>query len=255
MKSACEERVERSSRMASVTETLVMLHGFSGTRHAWDGVSARLDLQRYRPLALDLPGHGEAIAADAPISFESCVAAVLATSPPRFALCGYSLGGRVALHVALAAPGRVSRLVLVSCSPGIEDEIERAERRVSDERWASELESAPFEQFIDRWRTQPLFVEDPPAAGELAREDQRRNDPHALAAVMRGIGTGGMTPLWTRLGELKMPTTFVAGARDAKFRAIGERVVAALPDAKLVVIPGGHGLPLESPAELAEAID
>jgi 2-succinyl-6-hydroxy-2,4-cyclohexadiene-1-carboxylate synthase len=241
--------------MAGVTETLVMLHGFSGTRHAWDGVSARLDLQRYRPLALDLPGHGEATAAHAPISFESCVAAVLAASPQRFALCGYSLGGRVALHVALAAPERVSRLVLVSCSPGIEDEIERAERRASDERLAGELESTPFEQFIEKWRTQPLFVDDPPRVGELAREDQRRNDPRALAAVMRAIGTGEMTPLWRRLGELRMPTTFVAGARDAKFRAIGERIVAAVPDAELVVIPGGHGLPLESPAELAEAID
>ncbi len=232
-----------------------MLHGFSGTRHAWDGVSARLDLQRYRPLALDLPGHGEAIVADAPISFDSCVAAVLAASPPRFALCGYSLGGRVALHVALAAPERVSRLVLVSCSPGIEEEVGRAERRASDARLAGELETTPFEQFIDKWRTQPLFAGDPPAVDELAREDQRRNDPHALAAVMRGIGAGEMTPLWGRLGELKMPATFVAGARDAKFRAIGERVVAALADAQLVVISGGHALPLESPDELVEAID
>jgi 2-succinyl-6-hydroxy-2,4-cyclohexadiene-1-carboxylate synthase len=239
--------------MAGVTETVVMLHGFSGTRHAWDRVSARLDHERYRPLALDLPGHGGATAV-APISFESCVAAVLAASPERFVLCGYSLGGRVALHVALAVPERVSRLALVSCSPGIEDEGERAARRAADRRLADELEDVPFDDFIERWRTQPLFADDPPAVGALAREDQRRNDPHALAAVLRGIGTGEMAPLWTRLGELKMPTTFVAGLRDAKFRAIGERIVAALPEAEFVVIPGGHVLPLESPAELAGAI-
>jgi 2-succinyl-6-hydroxy-2,4-cyclohexadiene-1-carboxylate synthase len=238
-----------------VSETLVLLHGFSGTRRAWDGVVARLDSERYRPLALDLPGHGEASAVAGPITFDSCVDAVLAAAPERFTLCGYSLGGRVALHLALAAPDRVSRLVLVSCSAGIEDDAERAARRASDERLAAELESIPFEQFIEKWRTQPLFADDPADVGERAREDQRRNDPFALAKVMRGLGTGEMTPLWDRLGELRMPRTFVAGERDAKFRAIGERIVGLMPDADFVVIPGGHALALESPEELARAID
>jgi 2-succinyl-6-hydroxy-2,4-cyclohexadiene-1-carboxylate synthase len=238
-----------------VSETLVLLHGFSGTRHAWDGVAERIDAERYRPLALDLPGHGDAGAVAGPITFDSCVAAVLAAAPERFALCGYSLGGRVALHVALAAPERISRLVLVSCSAGIEDDAERAARRASDERLAAELESIPFEQFIEKWRTQPLFADDPADVGERAREDQRRNDPLALAKAMRGLGTGEMTPLWDRLGELQMPSTFVAGERDAKFRGIGERIVRLMPDAELAVIPGGHVLPLESPRELTGVID
>jgi 2-succinyl-6-hydroxy-2,4-cyclohexadiene-1-carboxylate synthase len=232
-----------------------MLHGFGGTRHAWDGVSARLDTTRYRPLALDLPGHGQAASQAQPITFERCVEAVLAASPERFALCGYSLGGRIALHVALAAPERVTRLVLVSCSPGIEDDDERATRRAADHVHADELEAIPFEQFIERWRTQPLFADDPPDISALAREDQRRNDPQALAAVMRGIGTGEMAPLWRRLGELKMPSTFVAGERDTKFQAIGARMVGLMPHADFVVIPGGHALALESPDALAAVID
>ena len=77
-----------------------------------------LDPERYRPLALDLPGHGEAADARGPITFAGCVEQVLARGPERFALCGYSLGGRVALHVALAAPERVSRLVLIVRQPG-----------------------------------------------------------------------------------------------------------------------------------------
>jgi 2-succinyl-6-hydroxy-2,4-cyclohexadiene-1-carboxylate synthase len=237
-----------------VAETLVLLHGFSGTRRAWDGLVARLDGERYRPLALDLPGHGQSRASDGPITFDTCVSAVLAASPERFALCGYSLGGRVALHVALAAPQRISRLVLVSCSPGIEDDAERAQRRAADRRLAEQLEAIPFEQFIEKWRTQPLFAEDPPEVGERAREDQRRNDPIALAKVMRGLGTGEMASLWGRLAELQMPTTFIAGERDLKFRAIGERVVASIANAQLIVIPGGHGLPLESAGELAAAL-
>jgi 2-succinyl-6-hydroxy-2,4-cyclohexadiene-1-carboxylate synthase len=228
-----------------------MLHGFSGTRRAWDDVSARLDPERYMPLALDLPGHGQASAQPGPITFASCVEAVLKASPERFALCGYSLGGRIALHVALAAPARISRLVLVSCSPGIEDDGRRAERRTADLVLADELERIPFEQFIDKWRSQPLFAEDPPDVAERAREDQRRNEPHALAQAMRGLGTGEMAPLWARLAELTMPVTVVVGERDAKFRALGERMARLMPQADLVVITGGHGLPLENPRELA----
>jgi 2-succinyl-6-hydroxy-2,4-cyclohexadiene-1-carboxylate synthase len=238
-----------------VPESLVLLHGFGGTRHAWDRVVTQLRPERYLPVALDLPGHGDAAEPRGPIAFDSCVAEVLAQSPRRFVLCGYSLGGRVALHVALATPERVRRLVLVSSSAGIEDPDERAQRRAADRRLADELERSPFEQFIERWRTQPLFADDPPDIAALAREDQRRNRPGALAAALRGLGTGEMPPLWDRLGELEMPVTVVAGERDVKFRALGQRMVGLIPDAQLVVIPGGHGLPLESPIELGRLLD
>lgn len=238
-----------------MSESVVLLHGFSGTSRAWDGVIERLDGERYRALALDLPGHGSRAEDPRPITFQACVERVLASAPERFVLCGYSLGGRVALHVALAAPERVRRLVLVACDPGIEDERERAARRQADERLARALEGEPFEDFIERWRTQPLFAQDPPEVGRLAREDQRRNDPLALAAVMRGLGTGTMEPLWGRLGELAMPVTFLAGERDRKFTAIGERVRRECPDCRLIVVRGGHGLPLENPSEVVAALD
>jgi 2-succinyl-6-hydroxy-2,4-cyclohexadiene-1-carboxylate synthase len=237
-----------------VPENVVLLHGFSCTRRAWDGVVAALDPERYRPLALDLPGHGAAADASRPITFAGCVAAVLAEAPERFTLCGYSLGGRVALHVALAAPERVRRLVLVSASAGIEDPAERAARREADGALARELEEGPFEEFVERWRTQPLFAAEPPAAGALAREDQRRNRPHALAAALRGIGTGEMAPLWDRLGALTMPVTVLVGERDAKYRALGARMVGLMADGELRVLPGGHGLALENPQDVAGAL-
>lgn len=235
-------------------ETVVLLHGFGGTRRAWDEVAALLPAERYRPLALDLPGHGEAAAAR-PVTFAGCVEHVLARAPARFVLCGYSQGGRIALHVALAAPERVRRLVLVATGAGIEDDAERARRRDSDHELAADLERRPYEEFIERWRTQPLFASDPPAVGALARADQRRNRPEALAAVLRGIGAGEMRPLWGRLGELAMPVTVLVGERDAKFQALARRLAEQLPDARLLVVPGGHGLPLENPAAVARALE
>lgn len=243
------------NRIGGVPENLVLLHGFGGTHRAWDGVVEMLDRERYRPLPLDLPGHGARVDAPRPISFADCVAEVLAVSPARFTLCGYSLGGRVALHVALAAPERVARLVLIGVNPGIEDAGERAARGRSDRALADDLERGPYEQFIERWRTQPLFAADPPEVGALAREDQRRNRPDALAAVMRGLGTGEMQPLWDRLPELTMPAAVLVGERDTKFVALGRRMVELLPAGELIVVPGGHGLPLENPAAVAAVVD
>jgi len=236
-----------------VSENLVLLHGFGSTHRAWDGVVDRVDVQRYNPLALDLPGHGRAADAERPITFAGCVSAVLEQSPERFVLCGYSMGGRIALHLALADPGRVARLLLVSCTPGIEDPVERAARRAADRRLAEELEREPYEDFIERWRTQPLFAGEPAGVGALAREDQRRNRPEAMAAVLRGIGTGEMEPLWERLSELEMAVTVLAGDRDERYSAIARRMAEQLPDGRASVIAGGHGLPLENPEGVARA--
>ncbi|HEX5225720.1 MAG TPA: alpha/beta fold hydrolase [Solirubrobacteraceae bacterium] len=236
-------------------ETLVLLHGFGGTRRAWDGVCDQIERERYRPLALDLPGHGRMAGCGRPITFDACVQHVLAAAPERFVLCGYSLGGRVALHVALAAPERVLALALVSCSPGIEDPGERAARLARDDALADELESASFEAWIERWRSQPVFAGEPEPVRRRAGEDQRRNDPLALAAALRGLSVGAMAPLWGRLPELSMPTSVIVGERDAKFRALGERTAREVPGSAYVVISGGHGLPLESPAELARALE
>ncbi|MEY2532455.1 MAG: 2-succinyl-6-hydroxy-2,4-cyclohexadiene-carboxylate synthase [bacterium] len=237
-----------------MAETVVLLHGFAGTRHGWDLVADRLDAERYRPVALDLRGHGDARDAR-PVSFGGCAADVAAAAPERFVLCGYSLGGRVALHVALAHPERVSRLVLVASTAGIEDAVQRDERRAADERLAADVEDGTIEDFADRWMRQPLFAGTPAAAARHWQADLLRNDPAALAAVLRGVGAGAMTPLWDRLGELQMPATIIAGERDGRYTAIGRRLAAALPAARLLVVPGaGHGLPREAPQAVAAAI-
>jgi 2-succinyl-6-hydroxy-2,4-cyclohexadiene-1-carboxylate synthase len=237
-----------------MAETVVLLHGFAGTRHGWDLVADRLDRERYRPLALDLRGHGDA-RARRPVTFAGCAADVLAAAPERFVLCGYSLGGRIALHVALAQPERVERLVLVASTAGIEDPALRAERRAADDELAAEVEQGTPEAFAERWMRQPLFAGTPSQAARRWRDDLLRNDPVSLADVLRGVGAGAMEPLWDRLRELRMPVTIIAGERDGRYAAIGRRLAATLPDARLLVVPGaGHGLPREAPQAVAAAI-
>ncbi len=235
-------------------ETVVLLHGFGGTGRAWDPVAARLDRERYRALAPDLRGHGTA-AARRPVSFAGCVEDVVGLLAHPCTLGGYSMGGRIALHVALAAPERVSRLVLVATTAGLEAERERAARRAADAELAVATEQATIEEFAERWMAQPLFAGTPPEAAARWRADLLDNEPTALAAALRGIGTGAMRPLWDRLGELTMPAVVLAGERDERFVTLGERLAAALPRGELVVVPrAGHGLLREDPSAVAAVL-
>jgi 2-succinyl-6-hydroxy-2,4-cyclohexadiene-1-carboxylate synthase len=231
-----------------------MLHGFGGTGRAFDGVISALSSERYTPTAIDLPGHGSRSAVTEPITYERCVDLVLAQSPERFVLCGYSMGGRIALRTALAAPERVSRLVLVSATAGIDTQADRDERARADERLAAQIESEPMERFVERWRSQPMFADEPARVRELASADHRRNTTAGIAAALRGIGSGVMPPLWERLHELTMPVIVLAGERDAKYRDLGQRIAGAVPRGELRVVAGGHGLLLESPEAVACAI-
>jgi 2-succinyl-6-hydroxy-2,4-cyclohexadiene-1-carboxylate synthase len=233
--------------------TLVLLHGFTNTGVSWSGVVAALP-QRYRPLTPDIRGHGAA-SQMRPVSLASVIADVSAVVDGPFELAGYSMGGRLALHVALALPGRVGRLVLVGASPGLDDAGERAARRAADEALAAQVETMTIEQFARRWARTPALADQPPEVQAAVHAQRLRNTPAGLASALRALGTGALPSLWERLGELTIPVDLVVGERDAKFRATAERMAAALPDARLAVVPGaGHAVHLEAPAAVAEII-
>jgi 2-succinyl-6-hydroxy-2,4-cyclohexadiene-1-carboxylate synthase len=214
---------------------LVLLHGFAGTGRAWDPVLSELG--------------------ETPYLAPTIGAAVPELPAEPVALTGYSMGGRIALHMALAEPDRVERLVLVSTTAGMEGEEPRRRRRQADEELAARIEAGTIEEFADAWMAQPIFDGTPPPAAALWREDLLRNDPATVAAQLRAFGAGVMEPVWERLHELTMPVDVVAGERDLKYCAIAERLVAGLSDARLHVIPGaGHGLPREAAWDVSRVV-
>ncbi len=232
---------------------VVFLHGFTHTGASWDPVLAALG-ERYRgALAPDIRGHGRASAV-VPVALEAVVSDVAAISTGPFDLVGYSMGGRIALHVALTLPERVQRLILIGASPGLEDGLERVARREADERLADEFEAlGTIEEVVVLWEARASDV----LAGqpETVRVDRLRNTPAGLARALRGLGTGVLPSVWGRLGKLSMPVVLVVGERDLKFREIAEGMAGLIPDARVVVVPGaGHAVHLEAPGAVAEIV-
>jgi 2-succinyl-6-hydroxy-2,4-cyclohexadiene-1-carboxylate synthase len=235
---------------------VLLVHGFTQTGASWARVRAALP-ERYRALTPDLRGHGSA--GDArPVDLESVIGDLARLAGERLILGGYSMGGRIALHAALAPlfAGRVERLVLIGASPGIADARERAERRADDERLAAEIERAPgIEGVVRRWAQTPVLADQPPDVAALAHAERLGNTPAGLARALRGLGTGVLPPLWARLDELAMPVALVVGERDAKFRAVATDMASRIASAEVILAAGaGHAVHLEAPEVVAAAI-
>lgn len=237
-------------------EALLLLHGFTGSSASWARVLPEL-AERYRVIAVDLLGHG---VSDAPAEAErygmvpvaaDIIALLDHLDIARAHLLGYSMGGRLALYLALLLPERWHSLMLESSSPGLATAEERAERAARDEQLAAFIETEGIEPFVDAWEQVPLFASQqtlPAALQEKQRRKRIQNRPSGLAGSLRGMGTGVQPSLWEKLDELALPVLLVAGAQDEKFMAIAQKMARVIPGATLAMVPGaGHTIHLERP--------
>lgn len=228
---------------------VALVHGFTQTGASWAPIAPLLAADEI--VTPDVPGHGAAAAVDPELASG---AGWLADQVGAAAWVGYSMGGRYCLHVALARPDVVERLVLVSTTAGIDEPAERAARREADDRLAATIEADGVGAFVDRWLAGPMWST---LTREQAGVDTRLvNSAEGLAASLRRAGTGIQAPLWDRLGVISAPTLIVTGGRDEKFTALGRRLAAAIPRSDLVIIDDhGHAVPWEDPVTFTAAVN
>lgn len=250
-------------RDAGQGPALLLLHGFTGSLHTWDPFLPEL-ARHFRVIAVDLPGHGGTDAPGDPERYrmERCIADLLAIldglGVDRTAVLGYSMGGRVALHLAAAAPQRVEGLIVESGSPGIADAAERAARIASDRALADFIEREGVAAFVERWERLPLFASQaglPEPVRASLRAQRLRNRAAGLANSLWGMGAGVQPPLHDRLADLTMPTLLIAGELDEKYVRIVTDMAAHMPNARTAVVPGaGHAVHLERPTEFLRVV-
>jgi 2-succinyl-6-hydroxy-2,4-cyclohexadiene-1-carboxylate synthase len=154
-------------------------------------------------------------------------------------LVGYSMGARLALN--LMQTHRVARAVLISAGvappePG---------RKELDETWAQRFESAePWESIIDAWNRQSVFAGRPnPLTRNEADYDRKK-----LAAALR-------EPRQIHLVDITVPTLWMAGEDDVKYREAARRASEQLKNAELWICPGAaHRVPWEQPARFIDRL-
>lgn len=243
---------------------LLLVHGFTGSGEAWGAELKGALAARMRVLCVDLLGHGQSDKPEQPerYTLDAVVEDLCAVLDAHELECatwaGYSMGGRIALGAAVRQPNRVRALILEGASPGLAHANERRLRVAQDEQLARVLESEGIVPFVDHWMKLPLFDTQQRLDPEyLAQERARRlrNAPGALAACLRGLGTGAQPSLWAELGRVRASTLLIVGEQDSKFRALAARMTRALPRSRIHTVPGaGHATHLEYPPLYARAV-
>ncbi len=214
---------------------LMLSHSLATDLSMWDDQMAALT-PHFRVLRFDTRGHGGTSAPEGAYDFPWLTADVLwlmeRLGVERAHFCGISLGGMIAQHVALTAPEKIDKLVLVSTTSGYGPEAKAlwAERIAAVRAGGMAPLLAPT---LERWFTAPFRQAHPDVMARVGAM--------VVATPVAGyIGCGQAIPLMdttVRLAQLRCPALIVAGADDAGMPpAMGRRIADHLPDARFEVI-------------------
>ena len=240
---------------------VTLLHGFTQSGRSWRELISRMP-DGWKWIVPDLRGHGETHTRHgAPCSMEACTEDLEMLwdelGVERTHLVGYSMGGRLALHVAARRGQAVLSLLTIGAHAGL-DEDAREGRRRGDEALAERIEKDGIEAFVNYWGALPLFAgleRRGPAYVAQVRAERLQNHAAGLACSLRGMGAGEMEPLWDDLAHVTFQCTFVAGQLDHGYVASARRLAATVPDGHCeVVLRAGHAVHQERPDAFARVL-
>jgi len=256
--------VELFSEFNPANDTLIFLHGFTGSANDWKKTAELID-NRFNKIAVDLVGHGKS---DKPDEVEKFTASFINSqlldvinhfTKEKVFLLGYSMGGRAALSFAVNHPEKVKGIILESTSAGIKDTADRKERVKSDEELANFIETNSIENFIDHWMNLEIFGTQKRFSNDLLqklRDEKLQNSSVGLAQSLRGFGTGSMPYLGDKLSSFDFPVLLITGELDPKFTQINQEMVKKFPSAKHQIIQNaGHNVHLEETLKCSETIN
>jgi 3-oxoadipate enol-lactonase len=229
---------------------LVCLHSLATDRSVFDAVAPSLG-RSHRVLRVDLRGHGRSPATPAPYTLAELADDVVETLDhigiERAHFLGLSVGGMVAMTLALDHPDRVDRLIVADARADAplpykklwDDSI----RRLDDDGIGPVVDAS-----LDRW-----FRLAPDTARARVRAVAMNTKPAGFVGTARAVQQVDLLP---RLGQITAPTLFVTGEHDvAAPPDVMQAMADAVPGARLVVIPGAaHLTPVEAPSAFTAAV-
>ena len=226
---------------------LLLIHGWGMHGGIWGRIVERL-AQCRRVLCVDLPGHGASAPVDE-FTLDGLVQALSDRFDEPLAVCGWSLGGQVAMRWAALHPQQVSKLILLATTP----------RFVKCTDWPHALAAQTLQEFAaalleDHAQTLKRFfalqvrgsMDERALLASLRAQMLSRGEPD-LAALRGGLEVLRGTDLRATLPRLRQPTLVLAGERDMLTPAAASAYMAqALPDARLMCVAGAAHAPFLS---------
>lgn len=242
-------------------ETIVLLHGFTGSTKTWSTFIDTYQSQ-FKIIVIDLPGHGKTVTPSI-ISMEQCchdIHAILTEiGVEAFHLVGYSMGGRTALSYCMLYPDRIKSLVLESASPGLKTKEERNTRIANDEKLARMIEQDGIEAFINFWENIPLFQSQQKlsvAKKEALRIERLSHTKEGLIISLKGMGTGSQTSWWNALSKFEKPVLLLVGEMDKKFMNINKEMNKVFQNSDILVCNNvGHAIHVEVPEFFGKIVE
>lgn len=255
-------RIQSKAYTGRELPPLALFHGFASSHRTWN-LLLPFVLDHFNVLLPDLPCHGGSETPRVPLTLMQLAGRLdrvlhKFTASPKW-LCGYSMGGRVALHCALNNSASVRGLILLGASPGISEHADRAARAAADQQLAQELLTNGIEWFVNHWENLPIFASQaslPDETKAAIRQERLACKPAALAYALRHWSTGVQADLTERLQEIQCPVLLLAGAQDPKFVQSNQSIAERLggPCECHTIPHSGHAAQLEQPRATAEAI-
>jgi len=249
---------------------VLFLHGFLGSAQDWCGVTPFIS-KDYWCISVDLLGHGKTVVngSEETYRMENCANGLVhfldSLGIGKCNIVAYSMGGRLALYMAINFPDRFDRVILESTSPGLKTKQERQDRRAHDNILAERLETGSLKQFLKEWYDQPLFA--------MLKQEQRRfvqllanrmnnnksgsatGPATGLATSLRMMGAGAQPSLWRQLHEIQACLLLIVGEKDDKFKRIAAEMAPKCPRASICIVQGaGHNVHWQKPEEYARTV-
>lgn len=229
---------------------LVMVHGWGMHGGVWRPIVQALARQ-FRLHLVDLPGFGHSPVIQ-PYGVRELAAAVAAVAPPQTLVCGWSLGGQVALQWALDQPQQVSRLILLSATP----------KFIQSEDWQPGISLPTFHQFAadiqaDYQPAMTRFLSLQAQGGDSAREIIRdlrehffRRPAPSPSALKAGLEILLHADMRQQMADISMPTLVMHGERDRVVPpGAGRWLAEHIPHARLAMQDNASHAPFLSHPE------
>ncbi|XP_024988553.1 protein PHYLLO, chloroplastic [Cynara cardunculus var. scolymus] len=255
---------------------VVFLHGFLGTSEDWIPIMKAMSASS-RCIAFDLPGHGGSkmhagndvahrVDLSVKVVAEMLHKLILLLTTRKVTVVGYSMGARITLFMALRCSMMVKGVVIISGSPGLDDEVKRKVRSVKDDFLACALFSYGLDLFIKTWYSGELWrsLRSHPQFDRIVASRLKHNDVQALAKSLSDLSIGRQPSLWEELKHNKSPLLLIVGEKDKKFKTIGESMWSKLGTREggsakhpytMVEIPNcGHAVHIENPLPVIHSI-